>query len=295
MIKGNIYVPVIVRRNRIRNPRGFSIRIDDADRRHVHERALVQHDIVLHGVQANDEVGHEGPALRQVAVEALDGLVVLVEHLHGHTRKNDLAVRDRPGRPLGEEVAGARQPRGLRHDLRLAGPRADEQDEPAAVRHLLDDARGPAQVRRRLLQRDDVDALPDAVDVPRVRRVPERRVVAHVRLARHQQLQRHVLRPRRVQEHVRRPVRLFYSGADPADLVLQLLRHAVVLDGGVGCDGLLPARGSSGICGEDRRGLRFGIGRLERRFCEVGYACWRGLRAKNTETGLVEWCQCLAG
>lgn len=222
-------IPVVVCGNHIGNPRGLRVCVDDANGGHIDERALVQQGVVLDGVEADDEVGDQRPPRGEMARVALEGLVVLVEHLYLHAAEDDVGVGDGPGRPFREQVTCAREPGGLGHELCLAGPRAHEQDQAAPVGDLFDDARGPAQMRGRLLEGDDVDALPDAVDVARVGRVPERGVVAHVCLGGHEELEGDVLGTWRVDEHIAGPVPLLEARAQLPYLLLQLLALAIEL------------------------------------------------------------------
>lgn len=186
-------IPIVVSRDSIGHPRGLRIRIDHANRGDVHQRTLVQQHVVLEGIQTHDQIGHEGPAVVKVAIEALDRLVVLIHHLDGHAGKDKVGVRDAAGRPLSEEIAGTRHFRGLGDDLGLARPRADEQDQAPAVGDLLDYAGSSPQVSGGLLEGDDVDALAYAVDVARIGWVPQRGVVAHVSLGGEKQLERDIL------------------------------------------------------------------------------------------------------
>lgn len=190
----------------------------------------MQQDVILKGVKTDDEVGNEGAALRNMAVEALQGLIMLIDHLNRHARQNNLAIGNTARNPLSKEMARAREAGSLGDDLRVTGAGADEEDEAGAIGDLLDDAGGAAEVRGGLLERDDVDALAHAEDVARVGRVPQRCVVAHVRLRRQQQLQRHVARPRRPLEHVARPVRRLHPRPHlPHQFSLQRLRSVIVL------------------------------------------------------------------
>lgn len=234
-------IPVVVCGDHIGNPRGFRVCIDDTNSRHVDKRALVKQGVILEGVEADDEVGDQRPPFVEMARKALEGLVVLVEHLYLHAAEDDVAVGNGTGRPLREQVTCAREPGGLGHKLCLAGPRAHEQDQAAPVGDLFDDARGPAQMCGCLLEGDDVDALPDAVDVARVGRVPERGVVAHVYLRGHEEFEGDVLGTWRVEEDIGGPVPLLDPCAQLPYLLLQLLALSIDLSRLVDLAGRSPA------------------------------------------------------
>ena len=89
-----------------------------------------------------------------------------------------MPVRDAAGHPALKEMISARQLGGAHHTFVKASARANEEDEPAAFGHASDDAARAAEMRGCHVQRDDVNALPDAEDVARVHWVPEGGVVA---------------------------------------------------------------------------------------------------------------------
>ncbi len=74
----------------------------------------------------------------------------------------------------------------------LTFPCSYEEDESALGTYGFHDLGGPSQVRCCDFERNDVDPLSDAEDVPLVRGVPERGRVAKVRLGGHEELERHV-------------------------------------------------------------------------------------------------------
>ena len=232
-------LPVIVGRDLVRNPRRVGVGINDTDGRDLGQAALVQQGHVLLGIQAHDEIGRQGSAVDQVVIVAVDWAIKLVHHGQGRASQQLLAVGDGSGAPLGEQVAGLGELGGAHDDGALTGTGADEQDQTAVVGDLLDDAGGAAQVGGCGLERDDVDALADAVDVAGVGRVPERRVVTHVGLGGHEILERGFRR--RVAQVLLGDVADLDARAELLRLRLSLLEELEV--GGDGLDFLLEPKG----------------------------------------------------
>jgi hypothetical protein len=221
-------LPVVVGRNGVGDPGGIRVCVDDADGGDVVEGALVQQDVVLERVEADDEVGAQHGAVVQLLVEAGDLGVVLVNHLQLAAAQDLLAVGDAARDPALEQVVPLGQLGGARHGAVLALAGAHEQHDAASPRHLLDDFGGAAQVGGRLLERDDVDALADAVDVARVRRVPQRGGMALVGFRGEEQLEGHVGGRGRVREERVRLVVRADLGAHAGQLLLLLLERVVL-------------------------------------------------------------------
>ena len=93
-----------------------------------------------------------------------------------------MPVRNAAWYPPLEQVTPFRQLRGIDHSPGLAWPCAHEQDQSSSFGDAGDDAAGAAEVRRGDVERDYVDALPDAKDVAGVHGVPEGGVMAEVGL-----------------------------------------------------------------------------------------------------------------
>ena len=166
--------PVIVGGNGVGDPCGISIGVDDANGGDVVERALVQQDVVFQRVQADDEVGPQRGAVEQLLLEARDVGVVLVDDFDLAAAQDLLAVGDAAGDPALKQVVALGQLGGARHGAVLAVAGADKQHNAASSRHLVDDFGGAAEVGGGGFERDDVDALADAVDVAGVGGVPQR-------------------------------------------------------------------------------------------------------------------------
>jgi len=219
--KGNS--PVVVGWDGVRHPCRLGIGVDDADGGDVFERALVQEDIVLNRVQTHDQVGLDRLSLNVLVVERADGLIVLVDEVDLQALEEHVAVGDCARRPFCEEVVPFAHLCGLDDHARLARPVPDKENVAARKSHAIDDARCPAQVRGCLLQRDDVNALANAENIPCVGWVPERGVVAHVHLRSHKELEGDVGRARRVAEDVVRVIDTLSHGTSLGDVALEVL------------------------------------------------------------------------
>lgn len=203
---GKRNLPVVVRGNRIRDPRRIRIRVDDADRGDTLQPAFVQADVILERVQANHQIRLQRPVIRELLIHQpqVDVVVQLVHGPHAAAAQDLVPVRDRPGDPARKQVASLGHPRGVDDAACLSSARADEQDQPAVVRDALDDLGRAPQVGRRGLERDDVQALPDAVDVALVGGIPQTCGVPDVRLRGHKQLERDVSRRGRLRDELAR-------------------------------------------------------------------------------------------
>lgn len=173
---------IIIRRNRIRNPRRISISINNTDGRHIIQPALMQQRNILHGIQADDQIRlHSRPPL-EVFLELRQLGVVSVHHLRLAPAQDLLSVRQTPGDPPLEDVVAPGQLGRADNGPLLALFRADEEEEAAAGCYLFDDLRCAAEVGCRHVEGDDVDAVADTEDIPRVQRVPSGCGMAEVSL-----------------------------------------------------------------------------------------------------------------
>jgi hypothetical protein len=197
-------LPVVVGWNRICHPGGVGVGVDDANGRDVVECALVQQDVVLQRVQADDEVWPQHRAGVELFLEARNLLVQMVHYFGPAFTQNLLSVGDAPRDPALEQMVALGQLRGSRYSPVLPIAGAHKQHHTRSPAHLLYHFGGSSQMGGCGFQRDDMDALPDAVDVACVRGVPQRRYVALVGFGCQQELERDVGgRGRVVQERVR--------------------------------------------------------------------------------------------
>lgn len=137
---------VIVGGDRVRDPRGVGVRIDDTDRGDVVQAALVQEDDVLERVQADDEVGLQHGPVDQGLLELGELLVQRVDDLHIAVAQDLLAVRQTARDPAFEDVVALGQLRGADDASLLALSGADEQDEASSRGDLLHDLGRTAEV-----------------------------------------------------------------------------------------------------------------------------------------------------
>jgi hypothetical protein len=173
---------IIIRGDGVRDSCRVGIRVDDADGRDVVQSALVKEDLVLHRVETHHQVRFQDGALRQVRSEFGELLVDGVDNLRFTRAQDLLTVREAPWNPPLEDVIAPGELRGSDDALFLALPRADEEDDAASTGDFLHHFGRSAQVRRRDVQRDDVDAVAYAKDVSRILWVPSRGGVAEVGL-----------------------------------------------------------------------------------------------------------------
>ncbi|MCV5153648.1 hypothetical protein OFC46_27550, partial [Escherichia coli] len=82
----------------------------------------------------------------QMVLEPRERAIKLVYHGQRDASQQLLAVGDRSGPPLGEEVAGLGQLGGAHNNWPLTRASADKQNPAAAVSTLLANAGGAAQV-----------------------------------------------------------------------------------------------------------------------------------------------------
>lgn len=103
-----------------------------------------------------------------------------------------MAVGDAAGDPALEQMVAFGQFGGAGNRPVLATAGADEEHHAAAPGDFVHNLRASAQMGRGGVERDDVDALPYAVDVAGICRVPERSSVALVGLRGEEQFERDV-------------------------------------------------------------------------------------------------------
>lgn len=275
------HVPVIIGWDRVSNPGGLCVCVDDADSGHVDQGTLVKHDEVLERVEADDEVWLDGGSVQAVVFPARHDLVVVVDHLDRQEIEQGLAIGDGTGRPLVEEMVALCQAGALDDYPALAWAGSDEEDDSTTVRRLLDDTDSAAEMAGCLLKADDVDSLADTVDVAGIGWVPERCVVSHMRLGSHEELKADVFRSRRVPDEVAWPVLLLDIGSLVSNTPPQSLALVVFL----GCvdAGLLrlgACHGGADVAGEDGGWLRARARRLGGiRRCSRYLACREGSNA----------------
>lgn len=95
-------------------------------------------------------------------------------------------------RPPLKQMAPAGHPRRFHHTPILSCPRAYKKDQSSLFSDAGDDSASPAEMRGRLVQRNDMYALPYAEDVTRIHGIPVGSLVAKMRLGREQQLERYI-------------------------------------------------------------------------------------------------------
>jgi hypothetical protein len=124
-----------------------------------------------------------------VSLKPIPNPIQFIHNLQFPIRKDLIAVRDRARRPLREQMTRARTGQLRSHDNRISLPLAipHEKNQPAVVRNTLNNPSRPSQMRSRLFERNNMNSLPNPLDISCISRVPARRMMPHVRLARHQQ------------------------------------------------------------------------------------------------------------
>jgi len=165
--------PVVVGWNGVGDPGGIRIGINDANRWDVVESTLVEQDVVFEWVHADDEIGSQHWPIKELFFKARNFFVELVDHLCPAPTYNLLAVGDASGDPALEQMVALGQLGGARNGPFLSVAGSHKQNHACPSRDLLDDLGGTAQVGGRHLERDDVHALPYAVDVTGICRIPE--------------------------------------------------------------------------------------------------------------------------
>lgn len=180
---------IIVRRNRVCNPRWVTIRINDTNRRHSRQSTLMETDIILQRVQDHHQIRLDRPVILQVLANSLvlNHLIPLIDDLNLRLPQDLIAVRQAPRNPAIEKMASACKLGSTDNSALLALARADEQDRSAVVGYAFYDLCCAAQVHGRGFKGDDVDSRADAVDVPLVPWVPQRGGMAHVGLRREEE------------------------------------------------------------------------------------------------------------
>lgn len=180
---------IIVCRNRVRNPRWVTIRINDANRRHTRQPTLMETDIIFQRVQDHHQIRLYRPVILQLLANSLiiNHLIPLINDLNPRPPQDLIAVRQAPWNPAIEEMASACEVGSTDNSALLALTRADEQDRSAVVGYAFHDLCCAAQVHGRGFKGDDVDSRADAVDVPLVPWVPQRGGMAHVGLRREEE------------------------------------------------------------------------------------------------------------
>lgn len=97
-------LPVVVGRNGVGDPGGVRVGVNDTDGRNVVQRTLVQQDVVLEWIHADDEVGPEDGTVVELLFEAGNFLVELIDDLGLAPAKNLLAVGNASRYPALEEM-----------------------------------------------------------------------------------------------------------------------------------------------------------------------------------------------
>lgn len=167
------HIPVIVRWDGVGHPSGIGVGVNDANGWDVVQCALVKQDIVLQRVEANNEIRPQHRAVVQLLFETWHLLVQLINHLHAALAQDLLSVCDASWDPALEQMVALCELGCSCNCPVLSVASAYEQDHASAPAHLLHDLGGSSQVGGSGLERDDVDALPDAVDVARIGGIPQ--------------------------------------------------------------------------------------------------------------------------
>jgi hypothetical protein len=213
--------PVIVCGNRVSNPLGVTIRVQNSNSRNSQQSTLVKQNVVLLHVQADDQVGSQGITL----LGSLGALAVCHINLHHlSVSNNHLSIRNSSGDPLLEKMATASKLSSLDDGACLTLARSNEKNQTTVVGNTLNDLGGAAKVRNGRLERDDVNTLTSTVDVTLVAGVPKRSGMSEVGSGGKQQLEGKVLRRGRV---VRNRVRAVVRGDAGTKLAGSLLFGSV--------------------------------------------------------------------
>ena len=194
----------------------------------------MQQNVVLQRVHADHEVWSQHGTVVQLLLEACDICIVLVDNLGLAAAQDLLAVGDAAWDPALEQVVSLCQLCRARHGTVLPVASADEQDDAASPRHFLDHLGSSTKVRSSDLERDDVHALSNAVDVARVGRIPQRCDMSLVGLRGQEELEGDICRRGRVVEESVRLVVGTNICAQLAHLLHLLLVRTVLLCNVVG-------------------------------------------------------------
>lgn len=134
----------------------------------------MQQNVILHGVQADDQIGLEGALCFKLLLETFDLLVILIDDLCATSAQDLRAVCDAARNPAVEEVTATGQFSSLGNNSLLAVTSTDKEDQTTTLGDTTNDSTCSAQVGGGLVKRDDVNALTYTKDVASVGRVPER-------------------------------------------------------------------------------------------------------------------------
>ncbi|TIA01461.1 hypothetical protein D6C82_03729 [Aureobasidium pullulans] len=167
-------VPVVVGRNGVGDPGWVCVGVNNTNGGNVVETALVQQNVVLHGVQADDQIGLEGALCFKLLLETFDLLVILIDDLCATSAQDLRAVCDAARNPAVEEVTATGQFSSLGNNSLLAVTSTDKEDQTTTLGDTTNDSTCSAQVGGGLVKRDDVNTLTYTKDVASVGRVPER-------------------------------------------------------------------------------------------------------------------------
>lgn len=180
---------IIIRRNLIRNPRGVSIRIDDANGRDTRQPTLMETNIILQRIQNHHQIRLDRSMVLQILAESLivNYLIPLINDLNPRPPQDLIAIRQAPRNPAIEKVTSACELGCADNSALLAFAGANEQDRSSVEGYAFYDLRCAAQMHRRGFKGDDMDTRADAVDVSLVPRVPQRGGMAHVGLRREEE------------------------------------------------------------------------------------------------------------
>jgi hypothetical protein len=124
-------IPVIVCGNRICDPCGVGVGVNDTDGRDVVQSTLVQQDVILQRVHADNKIGPEYGALEQLLLKTGHLLVFLVDNLGPTAAQNLLTVGDAARYPPLKQVVGFGELCSTDNGRILAVTGTHEQDEAA--------------------------------------------------------------------------------------------------------------------------------------------------------------------
>jgi hypothetical protein len=96
--------PVIIRRNRIRNPSWISIRIYHPNGWDIIQSTLMQQNIILQRIHHNHQIRLQRLPLRNLLIKTRDNFVVFTHCLNLTIPKDLVSIRDTPWCPALKEM-----------------------------------------------------------------------------------------------------------------------------------------------------------------------------------------------
>ena len=214
----------------------------------------MKQDVVLEGIQADDQIGLESTLCLELLLEALNLLVILINDFCATPAQNLSTIGNASRNPAIKQMTATSQLSSLDNDSLLTLTSSNKQDQTTTLSDTTDDSTCSSQVGGGLVKRDDVNTLADTKDVASIGGVPERSRVTQMGLRGKKELERDFIRRRRLGELL---VRLVLGsdddGSNTVGDFLVMLESGVVTSDLVTIDGRLNARGER---------VRGGINRL---------------------------------